>query len=61
MSQRLPTTEVAISFDPRSARAISALQGVPRRRLVGSDWQACLKEASLVALAVDFALVVLGG
>src|SRR6266446_2001097 len=44
-----------------SARAISALQGVPRRRFVGSDWQARLKEASLVALAVDFALVVLGG
>ncbi len=44
-----------------SARAISALQGVPRRRFVGSDWQACLKEASLMALAVDFALVVLGG
>jgi hypothetical protein len=30
------------------------------RRLVWSDRQACLKEASLMALAVDFALVVLG-
>src|SRR5258708_8630636 len=35
-----------------SARAISALQGVPRRCFVGSDWQACLEEASLVALAI---------
>jgi hypothetical protein len=61
MSQKCQHRKWAISFDHRSARAISALQGVPRRRFVGSDWQACLKEASLVALAVDFALVVLGG
>src|SRR5258707_10746555 len=42
-----------------SARAISALQDVPRRRFVGSDRQACHQEAGFVALAVDFALVVL--
>jgi hypothetical protein len=42
------------------ARAISALQGAPRRCFVGSDWQARLEEASLVTLAIDFALVVLG-
>ena len=44
-----------------SARAISALQDVPRRRFVGSGRQACREEASFVAPAVDFALVVLGG
>src|SRR5229473_1165967 len=32
-----------------------------RWRFVGSDWQACHEEASLMALAVDFALVMLGG
>src|SRR6266852_4268184 len=44
---------------PRNA--ISGLQGVPRRRFVGSRRQACHEEASLMALAIDFALVVLGG
>ena len=41
--------------------AIGMLQGVPRRRFIGLDWQASHEEASLVALAVHFALVVLGG
>src|SRR5713226_1395946 len=44
-----------------SARAICGLQGVPRRRFVGSGRQARHEEASLVALAVDFELVMLGG
>src|ERR1700676_5432765 len=48
------------SLEDVPAPAISGFQGVPHRRLVGSDRQPCLEEASLMALAVDFALVVLG-
>ncbi len=51
----------AISFErrigPGDERATGRSAPV---RFVGSDWQACLEEASLMALAIDFALVVLG-
>jgi hypothetical protein len=58
MSEKCQHRKWAISFDQRIG---AGGQRVPRRRLVGSDWQAYLEEASLVALAVNFELVVLGG
>src|SRR6202030_4059864 len=49
------------ALPPRASRhAVGMSIWWPYRRLVGSDRQACLEEASLMALAVDFALVVLG-
>ena len=58
----VPTTEAGNFFQITvSPRAISALQGVPSRRFVGADWQDRLEEASLIPLAIGFALAVLCG
>jgi hypothetical protein len=59
--RKVPTSEVSNLIRSLYRRTRSGqLQGVQRRGFFRSRWQTC-HEASVVALAVDFALVVLGG
>jgi hypothetical protein len=50
-------TTAACRFGANSRSSVSSC---PSRLRAESDWQACLEEASLLTLAVHFALVVVG-